>query len=275
MIRDDLTYHRPTSAGEAAELLAAHGDQATVLGGGTVLVPQLTRAERRAQHVVDLRGLGLNTVESDGDMVEVGAMVTYGAVLRTAVTGELTDLLVKAAEVVTGGCQIRNLGTLGGSAAYANPSSDVPGCLVALEADMVVAGPDGSRTVSAADFFVDAFTTALGPGEFLSAMRIRRKAASTSYVKVKAGSSGWPVVAVAATRDSDTGSVRIAIGAAQGVPVAMDVTDLLDPSRDPQDLVGAVRDRITDPWQDEQASARYRKHVSGVLARRAIEGLDR
>lgn len=275
MIRNDLRYHRPDSTSEAAHLLAEHGEEATVLGGGTMLVPQLTRAERRYRHVVDLRGLGLDTVETERNAVVVGAMVTYGTILRRTPSGDVTDLLHKAAKKVTGGCQIRNQGTLGGSAAYANPSSDVPGCLVALEAEMVIFGLDGSRTVTADDFFVGAYTTALRPGEFLAAMRIQQRKADTNYVKIKAASSGWPVVGLSAIRDPDSGTTRIAVGAAQNVPVALDVTHLVDPDGGRQDLMDAVRSRVVSPIDDSQGSARYRRHVAGVLARRAIEGLDK
>lgn len=270
MIRDDLRYHRPTTGEEASALLVEHGPDAAVLGGGTMLVPQLVRAERRAHHVIDLRGLGIDKVTVGDNRLELGAMVTYGNILRAAPLPGSTALLQKLADVVTGGSQIRNLGTLGGSASYANPSSDIPGALIALDTVMQIVGPDGRRELPAGEFFIEAFKTALGPGDLLVGMRIPVADMATGYVKIKAASSGWPVVTASALFSATSSSVTI--GAAQAVPVKVDVTAFGNMnSWDSAAVADAVRAALTDPWHDSQATAAYRKHVAGVLARRALE----
>lgn len=270
MIRDYLRYHRPASEQEASRLLLESGPDAAVLGGGTMLIPQLTRAERRVRDVVDLRGLGLDRLVVTDDRIEIGAMVTYGTVLRAAPLPGAARLLQQLADVVTGGSQIRNLGTLGGSAAYANPSSDVPGALVALQSTMVIAGPDGRREVAAGDFLLDAHKTALGPGELLVGIRVPAVDLSTGYVKLKAASSGWPVVTASAV--VGPAQAWVTVGAAQAVPVRIDVSAMRRGDRwDAQAVMAEVRSAISDPWHDSQATAQYRKHVAGVLARRALE----
>jgi CO/xanthine dehydrogenase FAD-binding subunit len=270
MIRGDVRYHRPTNAEDVSALLLESGPDAVLIGGGTIVVPQLTRNERRASDVVDLRGLGIDRIVVDDGFVDIGAMVTYSTVLRADSLPGATSLLQKLADVVTGGSQIRNLGTLGGSAAYANPSSDVPGALVALGAEMKIAGPDGQREVSAGDFFLDAHKTALGPAELLLGMRIPTSIASTGYIKIKAASSGWPVVTASAVVSAT--DAHVTIGAAQSVPIRIGISAFRDGDRWETDgLMAAVRSAITDPWHDSQATASYRKHVAGVMARRAVE----
>ncbi|MFD0746137.1 FAD binding domain-containing protein [Phytohabitans flavus] len=149
MIRYDIRYHRPTTAEEASAVLLGAGAEGVVIGGGTVVVPQMVRNERRARDVVDLRGLGIDKLTVHTDHVEIGAMVTYGTVLRAERLAGSSVLLQQLAGVVTGGCQILNLGTLGGSAAYASPCLDVPGALVAVGASMCAHGPDGPREIPA------------------------------------------------------------------------------------------------------------------------------
>ncbi|MFG1955806.1 FAD binding domain-containing protein [Micromonospora sp. NPDC048830] len=270
MIRDDLRYHRPSTAEEALALLQEAGAEGVVIGGGTLVVPQMVRGERRARDVVDLRGLGIDKLTVHTDHVEIGAMVTYGTVLRAERLPGSSVLLQQLADVVTGGCQILNLGTLGGSAAHATPCSDVPAALVALGASMCAHGPDGPREIPAGEFFRDAHQTALGPGELLTGMRIPVTQASTGYVKMKAASSGWPVVTASAVLDDS--AAHVTVGAAQAVPVRVDVSAFrIDGGWDGTALAAAVRDAIEDPWHDSQAPAHYRKHIAGVLARRAVE----
>jgi carbon-monoxide dehydrogenase medium subunit len=271
MIRDAITVHRPTSLTQACALLDDIGPEATVLGGGSMLVPKLTRGERRVSALVDLRRLVLDQVDVATDYVQIGAMATYSTLLRADRLTGAAGLLRQMAQEITGGSQIRNLGTVGGSASYANPASDVPGVLVALQAQMVVRSSAGERALPAEEFFVGSYQTALHPGEILVAVRVRHHQARTAYIKVKAGGSGWPVVTAAALVDGD--SAALTIGAAEAVPVRIEVprATLMQDSRSVMDLVRAA---IRAPLEDAQGTAAYRQHVAGVLARRVLEGAE-
>ena len=160
-----MRYTRPTDVDGVTAALA-DGD-AVVVGGGTMVVPEMTHGRVRPSAVVDLARAGLAGItRGDGAWV-VGAMTTYTELERSAV-----PLLATVARGITGGPQIRNRGTVGGSASHANPSSDVPAALVALSARLRLAKTGGVREVAAADFFVGAFRTAREPDEVLTAITV-------------------------------------------------------------------------------------------------------
>jgi carbon-monoxide dehydrogenase medium subunit len=276
MIRSTLTYHAPERLEDAAALLSEHGPSAGVLGGGTVLLPAMVRGERTLRHVVDLRRLGLVGVRVDDGWAEIGAMTTYSDILAARGLTGSAEILRKAAAGITGGAQLRNQGTVGGSASYANPSSDIPGCLVAAGAVLRLHGPVGQRDVTAASFFLAAFTTALSPGEIVTAIRVPLRPARTGYYKLKLSESSWPIATAAATihmsASRDT-SAEVTLGAVSGSPITIDVSDLIDAGGLPPDsreFDDFVRSHVDDPWDDELAPASYRLDVAAVVARRAL-----
>ncbi len=275
MIRTRLTYHSPSEIEEACALLDEHGDDAAVLGGGTHVLPMLTRGQRSVGHVVDLRRLGLTQITPRDGEVEVGAMATYTDVLSSPVLRNRASLLPTAAAGITGGAQIRNVGTIGGSASYANPSSDVPACLVALGARMRVHGPSGAREVSAEQFFVDAFRCDLSRGEILTNIVIPEVAGSTGYYKLKLCESSWPIATAAAMVDNERQVASVTLGGVCRTPLRIDIGSLLDSGgrirTSGQDLDDFVREQIDEPWEDELAPGSYRRDVAGVVARRALE----
>lgn len=266
MIRTALRYHDPASLSEAVELLAEHGDRAATLGGGTLLVPMMGRGERRPEHLVDLRHLGLRTITAEDGRVRVGARATYADARTSSLLREHVPLLAQMADGITGGAQIHNLGTLGGSACYANPASDVPGCLVALEAAMEVIGPDGTREVPAAAFFADAFTTALRPGELLAGFTVSAGAAAHGYHKLKFAEGSWPIATAAAVAGPDD-AVSITLGGVTAVPVGITL------ARSERDVAEQVAARLGEPWDDELAGGDYRRAIAPVIAERALTAM--
>ena len=278
MIRTALTHHAPHQVSEAAAVLAAHGPDAAVLGGGTVLLPAMGRGDRTHGHVVDLRRLGLAGVRAVGTEVEIGAMTTYTALLASAELDGRAALLRLAAEGITGGPQLRNQGTVGGSACYANPASDVPAVLVAAGAQLRLEGPDGVRELPAAEFFRDAFVTALGRGEVLTMIRVPRRPVRLGYAKLKLSESSWPIATAAACVESADGqivSATVTVGAVCRTPVTVDVTGLLDGEgrlrAGADELDAWVDHHMNQPWDDELAPADYRRQVAGAIARRALK----
>ncbi|WP_158605489.1 FAD binding domain-containing protein [Amycolatopsis panacis] len=270
MIRTSLRYHRPVTPEETSAILTEHSGDVVVLGGGTMLLPMMNRAEVNAGHIVDLRGLGLDKITVAGDNVRVGAMATYNDLLCSDLIAREVPLLRRMASGITGGNQLRNLATAGGSACYGNPSSDVPAVLVALEATMCLHSPAGERRVPSAEFFVDAFRTAVGAGEFLMSIEVPRRVIAAGYHKLKLCEGSWPIVTAAVVRHG--GRAMATIGAATVTPRRFELTSYLDADKDTVDEY--VRDNVGDPWSDVLADGNYRKDVSGAVVRRAVAELQ-
>jgi aerobic carbon-monoxide dehydrogenase medium subunit len=266
MIRTPLRVHRPGSLDEATALLEEHRDDAAVLGGGTVLVPQLGRGERSVTALIDLGALGLDGITREADELVVGARVTYSRVAESRLCQEHAPLLAEVATRITGGVQLRNQATYGGSACYANPSSDAPAVLVALRARLVVAGTDSSRLIDARAFFTGAFATTLAPGELVTHIRVPNAAAPYAYEKVKHCEGSWPIVSCAATTTAD-GRRAVTLGGVCTTPV--EVVDA-----DGGDLTERIAAALREPWSDALADGTYRTAVAPALARRVLDRLD-
>jgi CO/xanthine dehydrogenase FAD-binding subunit len=238
---------------------ALAGGDAVVIGGGTMVVPDLPRT--RPEAVVDLSRAGLAGItRGDGGWI-VGAMTTYTALERSAV-----PLLATVARGITGGPQIRNRGTAGGSASYANPSSDVPAALVALNARLRLAKAGGMREIPAADFFLGAFRTAREPDEVLTAITVPDTDAAFGYVKFKLVEGSWPIVTAAALVGE---TVRVVLGGAAAVPVAIELAR----SSWREDLQAEVARGLADaggPWDDVLAPGDYRARIAPVIAARSV-----
>lgn len=266
MIRSTLEYHRPASAAEASTLLQNHSGNVAVVGGGTQLLPRLTRDEETIGHLVDLAALGLADIVVDADQVVLGSRVTYNDVLVQPPATDVLALLHRVASGVTGGRQLRNLGTLVGSACFAMPGSDMPGVLAALEAVFVAHGVGGEREIEAADFFVAAHQTALLPGEFVHRIRLPRTLTGFGYCKVKHSSGSWPIVTATATRRADR--LTVTLGSVESVPLVVDLTDV--DADDPAAVTAAVTAAVREPWSDVLAPGTYRVRIAGPVAVRAL-----
>jgi aerobic carbon-monoxide dehydrogenase medium subunit len=265
MIRTNLRYHRPTRADEVSALLLEHDGNVAVLSGGTQLLPQLNRDQVSIEHLVDLRGLGLDDIGLDDATLSLGARVTYTAVLGSAAVAAAAPLLARVAHGITGGRQLRNVATLAGSACFSMPGSDMPAVLVALDARYEVHGPAGPRTVPAAQFHRAAFQNVLLPGEFVQRIVIDRADRRTGYCKVKHSAGSWPIVTASAVQDG--GRRRVTLGAVQQVPLTVDISDAAD-------VRAAVGAAVTEPWTDILAPGEYRAQIAGVVAARAVREME-
>jgi aerobic carbon-monoxide dehydrogenase medium subunit len=273
MITTKLSYHRPQDPKQACDILAEHDSEAVILGGGSMLVPRMNREEVKAHHVVDLRGLGLETIKVTNDFVEIGARVTYSDVLASEVINENVPFLQEVAQGITGGNQVRNLGTLVGSACYANPSSDIPGVLVALEARIRIRGTKGVREVRAADFIQGPFDVDLRAGEFVTSFVVPRRRIQTGYYKLKISGSSWPIATASAVIDENTGETSVTLGAIEGQPLKLSLPQTVNGKieLEAEQLEKLVQEKVQNPWSDILAAGDYRKAVAGVVARRALE----
>src|SRR5919199_5763902 len=151
----NFDYKRPATVDEAVALLAQHGDDAKVLAGGHSLIPAMKLRLAQPKVVVDIgRIANLSYIREAGGRIAIGAMTTHQEIASSSLLKEKSPLLAETAAHI-GDVQVRNKGTIGGSLAHADPAADYPAAILALEAEIEVAGPKGRRTLRAQDFFVD------------------------------------------------------------------------------------------------------------------------
>ena len=272
MIPAPFDYEVAESVGHALSLLGDR-DDAKVLAGGHSLLPLLRLRVTRPALLVDVGRLEeLSYVRDKGPSIAIGALTRHHDVHHAPLLQEHNPLVSYAAGLI-GDPQVRHRGTIGGSVAHADPASDLPAVLLALDAEIDVAGAGGVRTLPAADFFQGVFTTAAGPHELVTEIRVPKLTGDHgwSYLKFRRRAQDWATVGVALVAKRANGGVE---SAAIGL-VNMGATPLRARVAE-QALVagadaGAVAAEGTDPPSDTQASAEFRRHLAGVLVRRAAE----
>ena len=270
----NFDYARPATVDEAIALLAKHGDAAKVLAGGHSLIPAMKLRLAQPRVVVDIGRIEtLNDVREARGAIAIGAMTTHAEIELSPLLRDRSPLLPETASHI-GDMQVRNKGTIGGSLAHADPAADYPAAILALEAEIDLAGPRGRRTVKASAFFVDLLQTAIEPNEILTEIRVPATAKSVAYVKTEQKASGFALVGVAAIVGADL--VRIGItGVAAKAYRAAAVEQLLAGPRPPTAqaiaLAAAHAADGVEPLSDIHASAEFRAHLAEVNTRRAIE----
>ena len=278
MIPAQFDYVAPTSIDEALRVLAEHGDDAKVLAGGQSLLPVLRMRLNAPEMVVDLGRIeGLRGVRDDGDALVVGAMTTHATVLTDPLVAQHAQLLARATHHLADE-QIRHRGTFGGALAHADPAGDLGAPALALGAEFVIVGASGSRTVPAADFFVDLFETAIGDGELLTEVRIPKHTGwGAHYEKFVRVAHQWPIVAVAAAVRVEGGTIadaRVGLTNMGSTPLrATAVEEALRGQPATEDAVRTAAARAAegaDPPTDLNGDAEYRAHLATVLTRRAV-----
>jgi aerobic carbon-monoxide dehydrogenase medium subunit len=271
-------YTAPSTVEEAVAALGAAGEDAKILAGGQSLLPVLRMRMADPQVIVDLGRIpDLRGVREEGDSLVVGAMATHYEVQRDSLINQHASLIALATHTVADP-QVRHRGTFGGSLAHADPAGDLPAPVLALDAEMVVAGPNGRRVVPAAEFFVDFFTTALQPGELLVEVRLPKFTGwSAHYEKFNRVAQAWSMVGVAAAVRVDGGTIAEArVGLTNMGPTPIRASGV------EQALVGrpataaTIREAAshategTSPTSDASADAEYRGHLAQVLTGRAV-----
>jgi len=178
-------YHTPGTVREALDLLGRHKDDAKLLAGGHSLLPAMKLRLAQPKHLVDLRKVsGLSGIKEDGGALVIGAMTTHYQVESSAVVKSKCPMLAAVAAQI-GDPMVRNMGTIGGSLAHADPAADYPAAIIALGAEMVAEGPKGKRTIKADDFFKGLLTTALAEDEILTEVRVPAMAGKTGAAYMK------------------------------------------------------------------------------------------
>ncbi|HKP17003.1 MAG TPA: xanthine dehydrogenase family protein subunit M [Gaiellaceae bacterium] len=275
-----FAYRAPETLEETLALLEQHGDEATVLAGGQSLVPLLNLRIARPRVVVDVnRVAGLGGFEAGGGALRLGALVRTAAVERDPGVAAGWPGLREAIRH-SGHPQIRNRSTVGGSVAHADPASELPAVLVALEATVTLRSTAGARELAAADFFVGPFTTARRPDELVTEVRVGARPGASAFREVARRHGDFALVGVYAGVDLDDGSVgaaRIALCGASPVPLrAVDAEHALAgrplDERAIDDAAEAAAAAV-DPWDDLNGPAEYRRDLARVLTRRTLSAL--
>ncbi len=258
----NFNYHRPGSVEEAVQLLSGAAD-GTLMGGGMTLIPVLKQRLANPSDVVDIGGIsGLSGISEDGGSVVVGATTTHAAVASDATVQAKIPALAALAESI-GDAQVRNRGTIGGSIANNDPAADYPAALVGLGATVRT----NQREIAADDFFTGLFETALGDAEVITAVAfpVPDKA---GYAKFPNPASRYAIVGVMASQGP--AGTRVAVtGAGACVFRASDMEAALSGNFAAEALSGASVS-ADDFNSDIHASAEYRAHLVGVMARRAV-----
>lgn len=278
MIPAAFDYTAPATVDQALAALAEAGEEAKILAGGQSLLPVLRLRMAAPELLIDLRKIEeLQGISLDGDRVRIGAMVTHHDVVHDPVVAEHLALLARTEETVADP-QVRHRGTLGGALAHADPAGDLGAVAVALDAEFELAGPGGRRTVGAADFFVDYFTTALGEDEILVAIRFPSYAGwGAHYEKFTRVAQSWSIVSAAAAVKVSGGIIeaaRVGLTNMGAVPIrATTVEAALVGGPATKDAITAAAQAAADgtsPVDDTSAAADYREHLARVLTGRAV-----
>ena len=278
MVAATFDYHAPATLADAVSLLNDNAD-AKVLAGGHSLIPMMKLRLSEPSAVIDLGKVeGLSYVNDSGDGLAIGAMTSYYDIINSDAVQQHAPVVAEAAALVADP-QVRNMGTIGGSLAHSDPAADMPAVMLALDAEMVATSAGGSRTISADDFFVDLFTTALEPNEILTEIRIPAQGANSgaAYAKMANKASHFAIVGVAASVTVEDGSVtsaRVGVtGAGSSASRASDSESRLVGSSGDADSIRSAAGRAANGIElneDVHASAEYREHLTKVFALRAI-----
>ena len=277
MIPAAFDYVAPESVADALAALADSED-AKVLAGGQSLLPILRMRLNAPERVVDLGHIPqLQGVHEDGDDIVIGAMTSYADLLAEPLVAEHADLLRLAVSQVADP-QIRRRGTIGGALVHADPAGDIGAPILALNAQLVIAGSGGERTVAASDFFEDLFTTAVGEDELLTAVRIPKHTGwGAAYEKFVRVSHQWSIVAVAATvrmTGETIAEARVGLTNMGATPLRATATEAGPAGRAAS--AAAIADACglaahgANPPSDLNAGADYRRHLAQILTRRAV-----
>lgn len=278
MIPGNFEYYRPADIPEALKILAANGDDARVMAGGHSLIPMMKLRMAEVPHLIDLQDIEtLKGISIDGDTVRIGAMVTQSELISD-------EALFKAAPIVRetslqiADPQVRNMGTLGGNVANGDPGNDMPGLMQCLDAVFTVEGPNGSRDIPAREFYEAAYFTAREDDEILTAVTFSAQSGGYAYEKQKRKIGDYATAASAVLISKSGGkcdAASISMTNLSDTPVFSSAAcdALIGSDLGPDAVSASIEAALSDidPVEDNRGPIEFKKHVAGVILRRAIE----
>jgi aerobic carbon-monoxide dehydrogenase medium subunit len=274
-------YARAHSIAEAVQLLSSLGEGARLIAGGQSLIPALNLRLNTPSHLIDIGGIAeLKGIAATASGMRIGAGTRQADLERSGLIAQHTPLIAQAIPHIAH-TAIRNRGTIGGNLAHADPASELPACMVALDATMIARGPEGERSIRAAEFFTGIHTTALKPDEILTAIDIpSRPGNEKSHFAELARRQGDYAMAglgcVARLKGSALQDIRPVFFGVAGQPVLAKEAKAFILGRRFSNSVPALREALAKdlaPHNDLQASAETRLHLAAVLLQRCLAGL--
>ncbi len=270
MIPGRFDYHRPDSVAAAIAILTEHGDAARVIAGGHSLVPMMKLRMADFDHIIDLQAIdAMKGIEVVDGTVRIGAMTTQHELLTSEAIKQAAPLLHEAALQIADP-QVRYMGTVGGNVANGDPGNDMPGLMQCLDATFTLTGPDASRQVAAREYYEAAYFTSREDDEILTDIHFPAPAAGTGYAYEKQKRKiGDYATAAAAVLVGPSGA-SIAMTNLSDTPIWSEEAGSALASGDVDGAVAAALAAI-DPTEDNRGPVEFKKHVAGVILRRAIE----
>jgi carbon-monoxide dehydrogenase medium subunit len=274
MIPAAFDYRAPESLEEVVRELQENGDEAKLLAGGHSLIPLMKLRLATPALLVDLRKLpGLHGVQQENGSFRIGALTTHSVLESTPELGVISTVAATIADP-----QVRNRGTIGGSLAHGDPASDLPAAMLITEGEVTLQGPSGQRTVAASDLFEDYLTTAVGPEEVLTEIRVQGlDGYGHGYEKFNRRSEDWAMVAVSAVAKLSDGRIEdVRVGLTNMASTPLRATAVEEALRGQEASAEAIASAAqhaadgTNPPADLNASADYKRHLAQVLCRRAL-----
>ncbi|MBM4439740.1 MAG: xanthine dehydrogenase family protein subunit M [Candidatus Rokubacteria bacterium] len=275
-------YHSPKSVQEALGLMGKLGDDAKVLAGGHSLIPMMKLRLAQPKHLIDLKNVsGLKGVKEDGNTIVIGAMTTWYELETNPIVKAKCGVIGETSAII-GDPAVRNLGTIGGSLAHADPAADMPATAIACGFEFVCEGPKGRRTVKVDDWFQGLMSTAVKDDELLVEIRVPAlvKGQGAAYMKFAHPASRFAIVGVAAvvTTDGKGTCTKASVGItgagikavrARGVEAALTGKNLAGAGAIEAAAQSAAEG--VDVQADLQGSVEYKSHLCRVFAKRAVE----
>ena len=271
-------YEAASSVGEALDLLGRYGEDALVLAGGHSLIPMMKLRLASPEVVIDISGLDgeLRYIEEDGGGLRIGALTRHRELLESPVIRERYTLLADAERMIADPL-VRNMGTLGGALAHADPAEDLPAAFLALDAGVVARGPDGERTIGVDGMYFGPYETALEHGEIITEVRIPRAPGGSAYTKVERRAGDWTSASVGVALDTEDGEIKaIRIGMA-GVGDrtlrATEAEEVLMGQRPGEDLyrrAGEAAAGACNPIDDPRGTPEYKRDLIRTIVGRTV-----
>ena len=278
MIPAEFEYYRPKDMPGVLSLLEQHGDAARVLAGGHSLIPLMKVRMADVNHLIDLKDVGnMSSIELTTDSIKIGAMVTQHAIIEHVDLATAAPILREAALQISDP-QVRYMGTVGGNLANGDPANDMPGLMQCLNATFTVVGPNGTRHIAARKFYEAAYLTARADDEVLTMVTIPTFSGGYAYEKQKRkiGDYATAAAAVLISKDGDyCKDASVAMTNLSDTPIfSMDAgSTLIGTTLDDYTIKTAITAMLSDidPTADNRGPVEFKKHVAGIILRRAIE----
>jgi carbon-monoxide dehydrogenase medium subunit len=276
----EFEYFAPQTLDEALQLLDRYGPDAKVLAGGQSLLPMMKLRIASPRYLIDINRVeGLDRLHCEDGRLVIGALCRHADIGASGVVRDRLPILSDAA-ALTADVQVRNRGTVAGSVAHADPAGDWPAALIALDTEVLVTGLNGVRSLPLDAFIVDAYTTSLAGAEIVSGLSVRlpHKPAGGAYVKFEKRAGDFAVASIGVQLELDgerCENVAVGLGALGARPIRARTAEQLlggkvpaaDVLRDAEGLVCAA----AQPFEDTRGSVAYKRHLAGVLFRRAFD----